>query len=656
MRIGAPATWALLCWCSLAGAAPVPPWARELAASRESSEAAALVLLDHLDVTVTSDGKLRTTRRYAVRVRDRAGRDAAAIREVYVTGTERVKEIRGWLIRADGTVRELGSRDTIDAALVNNDIYNDVRVRRMGVVDEVAPGDVFAAETESEGQLLFSQLEWSMQDRWPTVVSRRTLTLPTGWRAIGVIFNAPPLEPRREGGALVWEMKNLRALPDEAAMPPATDLTPRVAVSFFGPDPRNAPGQFATWRDVSAWLHAAADASSRPSATVTAKAREVTATAATDVERIAAIAGYVQRVQYISIQTGIGRGGGYQPRPAPLVLERNYGDCKDKASLMRAMLSSIGITSHLVTIFSGDRNYVRAEWPSPQQFNHAIIAVFVGTVRDVGTSIVEHPDLGRLVIFDPTDEHTPFGELPLDEQGSLGLIVHPSGGTLVRVPLAPASRHAVDRLTEGVIGPDGALMATIQERFSGAPAADARRRHAMLDETSHRASIERRLAAALPRVRARRIQVREEGARRTFALTIDIEATGYAQSEGRLLLVAAPFELGGRPLVPAAAGRRTAVLLDPSFVTETVRLGLPTGYVVDEKPTRVALDTPFGRYTLEYSTEDQHLVAKRSLEVPLQTIKAEQVAAARAFFDQVRAADSGLVVLARREYMWQEQE
>ena len=194
-------------------------------------------------------------------------------------------------------------------------------------------------------------------------------------------------------------------------MPPYSDVAPRLAVSVFAPGPKWAPGQFDSWQSVAQWLHQLSDRSSVATAAVTGKARELTQSGNTDFERAAAIARYAQQVQYISIQTGVGRGGGYQPRPASLVLERNYGDCKDKASLMRALLAAVGIPSYLVSLYLGDRSYVRAEWPSPQQFNHAIIAIALPAMPARHASAIDHPALGTLVMFDPTDEHTPFGEL-----------------------------------------------------------------------------------------------------------------------------------------------------------------------------------------------------------------------------------------------------
>ncbi len=138
--------------------------------------------------------------------------------------------------------------------------------------------------------------------------------------------------------------------------------------------------------------------------------KEIIAPAKTEYERIQAIGGYVQRIKYVAIEIDLARGGGYKPHYATDVFSKQYGDCKDKANLMRAMLKQAGIDSYLVVIYAGDRNHVRREWPSPHQFNHAIIAIKVN--EDVNApSILQHSTLGRLLIFDPTSSNTPVGDL-----------------------------------------------------------------------------------------------------------------------------------------------------------------------------------------------------------------------------------------------------
>ena len=625
-----------------AAAAP-PEWVRQAAAT-PAGGSAATVVLDDIRVTYDADGRVRTTRRFAVRITDRAARDMAVLRELYLTDSGKVREMRAWIVRTAGDTRDLGNREVVDVALVNNDVYNEVRARVIDASNDVREGDLFAGESESETRLPFPQLEWTLQDRWPVKSARRSLTVPGGWSAAALTFNTSPLEPRRDGTTYVWTMTDLPEWPVEAAMPPLSDLVPRLAVSILPPAEVIGTPRFDSWKSVAGWLDALTAAAAKPTGTVTTKAGELTSGASSEFQRIAAIGRFVQRIQYVSIQTGIGRGGGYQPRPAGLVLERNYGDCKDKANLMRAMLSTIGIPSYLVTIFAGDRNYVREGWPSPQQFNHAIIAVSLSSALDA-PAVVSHPSLGRLLLFDPTDEHTPVGELPLHEQGSLALVVAATGGDLLRVPVAPVNRHRIERTISGRIDPAGTLAAAVAEQFAGTYAARERALSTQLESGAYRDVLTRRMATAVPRATISELQ-RPGEASATYELRYQLTASGFGQHQGPLMLVTPPLE---SPVgLAGAASRRTSLHLEPRSLVEKVRLEIPPGMRVDELPAPVTLETAFGRYSVRYTTEQNVIVIDRTFEMPLQSVRPERYAEARAFFDRVKAGDRSPIVLSTR--------
>src|SRR5207249_4615203 len=94
-------------------------------------------------------------------------------------------------------------------------------------------------------------------------------------------------------------------------------------------------------------------------------------------------------------------------------------------------------------IYLGDSLYVHPEWPSPQQFNHAIIAIRIAESADTAATVL-NPKLGKLLIFDPTDSETPLGELSDDLRGSFGLINAGHDGDLQRMP--PSDSH-LNRMT-----------------------------------------------------------------------------------------------------------------------------------------------------------------------------------------------------------------
>ena len=134
------------------------------------------------------------------------------------------------------------------------------------------------------------------------------------------------------------------------------------------------------------------------------------------------MAEFAQKIRYVSISTNLSRGGGYVPHTADAVLKAAYGDCKDKSNLLRAMLKSAGVDSYMVSIYSGNPRFTQEEFPSPSQFNHAILAIRVPDAVTLPAAFT-HPEVGRLLLFDPTDAHVAFGFIPSHEQNSRALLM-----------------------------------------------------------------------------------------------------------------------------------------------------------------------------------------------------------------------------------------
>jgi transglutaminase-like putative cysteine protease len=105
-----------------------------------------------------------------------------------------------------------------------------------------------------------------------------------------------------------------------------------------GNDSRSAGPSFTSWADVSRFQTEVSEPQQTTTDAISEKTRSLVSNGATELERIAAVGRYVQNIKYIAISTRLGRGGGYRPHPAVDVFTKSYGDCKDKANLMRTML------------------------------------------------------------------------------------------------------------------------------------------------------------------------------------------------------------------------------------------------------------------------------------------------------------------------------
>ncbi len=628
-------------WLTQAAGASAPPYQKDIPA---------VILHDEGQMTITEDGKIVTVSTFAVRILTRAGRGSAQAVAGYATDTGKVREMRAWLIRPDGTTKRYGKDETLDLAGSLNDVYNQYRTKEIDASNEADAGMVFGYQIVTEERALFPHTVWSFQGRLPVLMSRCSMTLPAGWSANGVTFNHAKVEPVVNGTTYTWELRNLAPIEPEIASPEVTSLAPRLAISYApaqGSSPSAIIGahSFATWTDVSRWYTDLSGPMSAPDDAIALKARELTANAKTELDKIRAIGRYVQEIQYISIQIGVGR---FRPHPAAEVFAKRYGDCKDKANLMRAMLRALKIEAYPVLIFSGDATFVRAEWASPSQFNHCIVAVRVSDETKTPT-VIQHATLGRLLIFDATDDNTPVGDLPDHEQNSYALIAAGGDGALVKMPVTPPEANQLERAAEVSLAADGSITANIKERSVGQSAVAERRSFRGLSRPDYAKVLEGWITRGATGAKIVRVEPIDSQADGRFALDVDFTAVGYGQLMQNRLLVFKPAILSRQDSIYLTnVARKHSVVLEAHAYTESVNVKLPDGFDVDELPDPVKLDTSFGSYTTTYAVKDGQLHFTRSFTQRAATIAPAEYAAVRGFFERIRAAEQSPVVLARK--------
>jgi hypothetical protein len=630
-----------------------PPWllqASKIPVPSYDKEVPAVVLRHEQQVTVSEDGRITTVSTFAIRILTREGRQSAVAAEFYAADAGKIRELRAWMISPSGTVKKYGKDETIDRMEDPNDIYNESRLKIIDASDQAEAGSVFGYQTTTEERSIFSQSVWAFQSRFPSIQSRYMLSLPKGWTAKSVTFNYANIAPVVNGSTYTWELHDLPPIRPEPSSPRVSSLAPRLAISFFPPgDTQSANFKtFSNWSEVSYWLTGLHDPQSTPNEAIAEKVRQLTSGAKTELEKIRAVGAFVQSIRYISIDIGMSRGGGMRPHAASEIFAKSYGDCKDKANLMRAMLKVLNITSYPVAIYSGDPYYVRAEWASPHQFNHCIIAIKVSDDTQ-GQTIISDPKLGRLLIFDATDDSTLVGDLPEHEQGSLALIVASEQGSLMRMPVTSAESNLLDRSVEANLSADGSMEATIREQAVGRWASGYRNEFRNLSRPEYQKAIEQWITAGAGVAKINKVEPTDDVSDGRFNLDINFVAPRYGQLMQDRLLIFKPAMVSRRDSLALTDAKRTQpVVLTSNSYTETVRVKLPAGFAVDEVPDAVKLETSFGSYATNYEVKDGQLLFTRKLVQRATTIPADQYSSVRSFFEKIRSAELSPVVLARK--------
>ena len=315
---------------------------------------------------------------------------------------------------------------------------------------------------------------------------------------------------------------------------------------------------------------------------------------------------------------------------------------------MRAMLKVLKIEAYPIVIYSGDPTFVREEWASPGQFNHAIIAVKVSDETNAPT-ILNHAKLGRLLIFDATDQFTPVGDLPDYLQGSLALIVAGENGSLVKMPITPPETNLLERNVEVTMMTDGSIKGTIREIANGQESTMFRAQRRLMSAGDYNKMIESWLTRGATGAQLVKVTQNDKQATASFDLDVEFSAPGYAQLMQNRLLVFKPAIVGRRNGISLTElTRGSPVMLDSNSMRETTVFSLPQGFVVDEMPDAVVLETPFGKYSTKYEVKDNKLVFTRSLVTTRTTVPVEKYNSVKDFYSRILAAEQSPVVLLKK--------
>lgn len=638
----------LLCMAARDGVAAKPPaWVMQLtAAGADSLGGAAQFLLDESRVVVPDHGRIQEYERGAVLVREKAGASAARCAVYYERATAEVKVLHAWLRHPNGHVDEFDRSDALDQAILGSGaLLSDQRSLTIRAPD--APvGAIFAWESAVESEPLVAQWQWLFGSPFPSRHSRFEITLPTDAEVEAV--GAPAsVETTHDGSRWSWEMQHIPALVRVALGPerPGADRVLRVSVRTR--DGRNPAGAaFARWNDVGAWSERLTESQAQLDDDLRGKARELTAGLRDPYAQARAIGEFVQRTNYVAMNLGLGLGFGYRPRPAAEVLRTGYGDCKDKANLMRALLRATGQEAWLVAVYSGDRHYVRSEWPTVRQFNHCIVAMRPPTGTPA-QAIDASSSLGPLMFFDPTDPCTSFGELPLTLQGSYGMVQSAQVSQLVRLPVAGEGTFGVQRRVRASLQADGALAGEWEEASRGSAAA-----------------LDRCLLREGKLVLRERDQRTLSGSRGTAGVTdwaaltspdslvmrrrIGIQVPGFAQTSGPRIMTFAPCLMSGTSRPPLSDSARTEPLdLDAESLDEEARYRIPDGWLVDEMPKPEHIETELGAVDATWAMDGSEFVYRRRWHTSAMRLPAARYPDVRAFYADLRRIERARVVLIR---------
>ncbi|WP_232298685.1 DUF3857 domain-containing transglutaminase family protein [Granulicella tundricola] len=560
-----------------------------------SAETSAVVLLDDTTLTVGADGKGVEHRRHVVKILRPNGRDEGVVWIPYDKDTK-ILSLHVWSIAPDGKQYAVKDNEMVDVGYPGQgSLYEDIKMRAVRAPGR-DPGGVIAYEYDQRKEPYLHEETWMFQQEIPVANQSFTLELPPGY-TYGTVWahhdqqKAADLEHQRYR----WEMNATPGIDlDRVPMHPSElALAGRMTV-HYAPVGTSADS-LATWRGIGEWYEPLMRDRVLSTPEIAAKAAALTSGKTDFYDKTEAIGDYVQaQIRYFVIEMGI---GGQQPHPAADIFRNGYGDCKDKATLLSAMLSSVGVHSTLMAV---DHRRGVVDPLAPSIFgDHMIAAIEIpkGYESAKLRSVITAKTGKRYLIFDPTWDKTAFGQLEYNLQGGYGVLFEGKDTEIVELPVLSPELNSVKRSGTFQLAVDGTLKGSLTEKRYGDVSERMRSLYTESDAKQQRSFLDESLSHDFTTVDVEDVKV-ENAASLSKELTTSYELTAgrYSRSMGPLLMVR-PRVLGTEGLPVDRKVRLVPIdLRGTRLIHDDFTIELPDGFAVDELPEPVKLDMGFASY------------------------------------------------------------
>ena len=433
--------------------AATPQWVEELAPAYHASgstgisDGAAVLLLDR-QVNVTAGGD-EHYQHFAVKLLNTVGVDRYSQIGFSVDPSFQALLIHAVRVVRDGQIIDQRERARITTVPQESDLRNRIYNGRYNVdmlLSDVRAGDVveYAYTVSSRERLFPGHFSAKLYTGWSSPVLRQRIRVraPTERQLryrLSDSETAPVPQVRGKSRELVLEWDNVAPVPGDPERPGWYDPWPYLEISDLG-----------SWSEVTRLVSPLFAPPEAPSRRVSDVVEEIRAGGGTPEELALRALRFVQeQISYASI--AIGRGT-HEPVAPDTVLERRFGDCKDKSLLLVTLLARLGIEAETALVHTSSGRALDEALPTPYAFDHAIVRARIGG-EEYWLDATAAPRYSPLAPQDPADFER-------------ALLVHAASAELHAIPRpAPDTRQRELRmefdLQRGIDQPASLVMTTL---------------------------------------------------------------------------------------------------------------------------------------------------------------------------------------------------
>lgn len=351
---------------------------------------------------------------------------------------ESLVDVQARTIKQDGTIKVMTEEDLVIGTFKSNTEQKDTKLIKCtfkGIEENTLIEYIYTIENRSG---LFRH-EWILNDMHaPILFAKYKLINPnkiefSEWRVQKSIYSrlfnvlvgfflpglmwdvhlndsigsSKPMETNDDKHRYAeWIFRDIPQFKPEPNMPPYSSYISRIVLT---------PDEIGSWNRLSKMYYKHYFLKNLDfDQTVYDKALEITKNCSTEIEKIIAVKDYVQSIRSDGHRFGE---GGIVPLSPKLVIDKEYGDCKDKTALAFTLLTYLKIESYPAVLLTTNEGKINPDFPS-WQFNHMIL--LVRTKSGAGFWI------------DPTVNYCKLGDVPWTDQGADALVIKDDGDSFIK--------------------------------------------------------------------------------------------------------------------------------------------------------------------------------------------------------------------------------
>ena len=509
----------------------------------------------------------------------RGAKDYGEFKIRFNQSKENIKILEAKTIKPDGSIirpKEDAINEITPPEAADASIYSDARIKVVSM-SGVEPGSIVICEyIKTKNKYAISGEFWEyelLQLTDPIEEKKLVVKTPKEKKINYKVKNgdlAPEITEKKNAKVYTWAKKDVPAIIKENNMPSLINIAPFVQISTLN-----------SWSEISTWYQSLIDDQYQVNNELKDKIKELTKDTKTKEDKMRAVYNYVtSEIRYIGLQFGE---SGYKPYSASETFKNRYGVCKEKATLLIAMLREIGVEAEPVLIRRGSGT-IDLDVVSPALFNHLIVYL---------------PKQDKYL--DPTNSGTVYGVLPGD-QGKNVLL--PESNKLNKTPVSSAENNQVFIKQKVNLKKSGDAKIAYVEEHSGIYDYFYRRAYQKYTPQQRKKVMKQGISKGFANTEASGIQIMGiEDLNQSFKVSIsNLQVGGYAKKMANLLSFRPlRYPISLKRLVAAKKRNYPLYLGFKRQIKRKIEIDLPADMQVNYLPDDINFKNKAGQLVVDYS-------------------------------------------------------